>query len=116
MKSSTNTHLTCEIIGAVYSLPPGVEDNLLRIGQEALTNAVKYAHATEIHVELVYEETQCLLRVKDDGQGFEVDPISLGKGFGLLGMTERAERIGGELIIQSQPSQGTEVSVIVNRE
>lgn len=116
MKLSTETHLTCEVIGTAYSLSPDIENNLLRIGQEALTNAIRYAHATEIHIELVYDQTQCLLRVKDDGQGFEVDHICPGKGFGLLGMSERAEHIGGELIIQSQPGQGTEIIIIVNRE
>ncbi|MBW4444834.1 MAG: CHASE2 domain-containing protein [Plectolyngbya sp. WJT66-NPBG17] len=116
MKSSTDTHLTCEIIGAAYALSPDVENHLLRIGQEALTNAVKYAHATEIHVELVWEESQCLLRIKDDGQGFDVNQISCIKGFGLLGMSERVEQIRGELIIHSQPNQGTEVVVIVSRE
>ena len=116
MKSSTDTNLTCEVIGIAYSLSPNVENHLLRIGQEALTNTVKYAHATEIQVELVYEDTQCILRVKDNGQGFELNQISSGKGFGLLGMSERAEHIGGELIIHSQPGQGTEVIIIVNRE
>jgi PAS domain S-box-containing protein len=116
MRSSTNTRIACEIVGAVYTLSADVENNLLRIGQEALTNAIKYAYATEIHVELVYEETQCLLRVKDDGQGFEVDQVYPTKGFGLLGMSERVEQIGGELVIHSQPNQGTEVVVIVNRE
>jgi PAS domain S-box-containing protein len=116
MKSSTNTHITCEIIGVVYALSPDVENNLLRIGQEALTNATKYAQATAIKVELVYEETQCLLKIKDDGQGFEVDQVYPTKGFGLLGMSERVEQIGGELIIHSQPDQGTEIIVIVNRE
>ncbi|MEP1078759.1 PAS domain S-box protein [Leptolyngbya sp. PL-A3] len=115
MKSSTNTNLTCEIIGTAYALSPDIENHLLRIGQEALTNAIKHAHATEIHVELVCEETQCLLRVKDDGQGFEVNQFASDKGFGLLGMSERVERIGGELIIRSQPGQGTEIVVIVNR-
>jgi signal transduction histidine kinase len=65
---------------------------------------------------LVYEETQCLLRVKDDGQGFAVEQFSSGRGFGLLGMSERAEQAGGELMIKSQPGQGAEVIVIVNRE
>ncbi|MEO8893017.1 MAG: histidine kinase, partial [Coleofasciculaceae cyanobacterium] len=116
MKSSINTHLNCEVVGAVYALSPNVENNLFRIGQEALTNVIKYAQATEICVELVYEETQCILRVKDNGQGFEVGQIAPGKGFGLLGMSERVEHIGGELIIQSHPGQGTEVIVIVNRE
>ncbi|BFM38385.1 AAA family ATPase [Synechocystis sp. LKSZ1] len=116
MNSSTNTHITCEIIGVIYALSPDVENNLLRIGQEALTNAIKYAHATTIHVELVYEESQCLLQIKDDGKGFEVDQVYPTKGFGLLGMSERVEQIGGELIIRSQPDRGTEIIVIVNRE
>ncbi|QDL06805.1 hypothetical protein DP113_01775 [Brasilonema octagenarum UFV-E1] len=115
MKSSTDIHLHCEVIGTAYPLSPNVENNLLRIGQEALTNAIKYANAHEICIELVYEHKQCLLRVKDDGQGFEIDNISF-RGFGLLGMSERTERIGGELIINTQPTQGTEVVVIVNRE
>lgn len=116
MQVSSQTQLTYEVIGAAYALAPHVENHLLRIGQEALTNAVKYAHATEIHIELVYEETQCFLRVKDNGQGFDVAQVSLERGFGLVGMSERAERMNGELIIQSQPGQGTEVIVIVNRE
>jgi PAS domain S-box-containing protein len=115
MKSSTETHLTCHVMGIPYSLAPDVENNLLRIGQEALTNAIKYAHADTIQVELVYEETQCLLRIQDNGQGFKVDQISASTGFGLLGMSERAEHISGELIIKSQPGQGTEIVVIVNR-
>lgn len=115
MKSSTDTHIICEVIGTAYSSSPDVENNLLRIGQEALTNAIKYAHATEIQVELVYEEMQSCLRIRDNGQGFDTNQITMNQGFGLLGMSERAERIGGELIIKSQPGQGTEIVVIVNR-
>jgi PAS domain S-box-containing protein len=116
MQVSSQTHLTCEIIGVIYPLAPYIENHLLRIGQEALTNAVKYAHATTIYLELVYEERQCFLRVKDDGQGFDVTQVSLEQGFGLVGMSERAEQMNGELSIQSQPGQGTEIIVTVNRE
>ncbi len=116
MRSSTNTNITCTIIGAACSLAPDVENHLLRIGQEALTNAIKHAHATETHIELVCEESQCVLRVKDNGQGFDVKQILPGKGFGLLGMSERVEQIGGELFIHSQPGQGTEIVVIVSWE
>jgi PAS domain S-box-containing protein len=115
MQASTAIHITCEISGTAYALPPDVENHLLRIGQEALTNAIKYAHATEIRLELVCEQTQCLLRVKDNGQGFAVEQNALGRGFGLLGMSERAEQMGGTLSIKSQPWQGTEVVVIVSR-
>ncbi|MEG4031061.1 MULTISPECIES: PAS domain S-box protein [unclassified Microcoleus] len=103
-----------EIEGAVYSLPTEVENNLLRIGQEALTNAIRYANADEIRVELVYNRDQFCLRVRDNGQGFGVGSISASEGFGLLGMSERAERIGAQLTIRSQPGQGTEIIVTVN--
>ena len=93
-----------------------MENHLLRIGQEALTNAIKYANASQILVELMYDNAQCLLCVKDDGQGFGVGNISSLDGFGLLGMSERAEQIGAQLTIQSQPGQGTEIVVIFNRE
>ncbi|BDI19309.1 hypothetical protein ANSO36C_51110 [Nostoc cf. commune SO-36] len=115
MRSTTDTALICETQGTAYSLPTEVENNLLRIGQEALTNAIKYACAGEIRVELVYNETQCILRVKDDGRGFGVGSIPLSGGFGLLGMSERAERIGAQLTIQSQPGQGTEIIATINR-
>jgi PAS domain S-box-containing protein len=116
MRSTTDTALICETQGTAYSLPTEVENNLLRIGQEALTNAIKYASAGEIRIELVYNETQCILRVKDDGRGFGVGSIPLSGGYGLLGMSERAERINAQLTIQSQPGQGTEIIVTINRE
>jgi PAS domain S-box-containing protein len=116
MKSSADTQLVCERVGTAYPLQPEVESNLLRIGQEALTNAIKYAHASVIHIELVYEREQFVLRVKDNGQGFEVSSISLSGSFGLLGITERAKRIGGELTIHSQLGRGTEIVVAVHQE
>jgi signal transduction histidine kinase len=115
MRASANTDVTYQIKGTAYPMPAEVENNLLRIGQEALTNAIKYADAGKIRVELVYENTQCILRVKDDGRGFGVSSIPDIGGFGLLGMSERAEQLGAQLRIQSQPGQGTEIVVIVNR-
>ncbi|WP_242054145.1 PAS domain S-box protein [Nostoc sp. FACHB-888] len=116
MRSTTDTALICETQGTAYSLPTEMENNLLRIGQEALTNAIKYACAGEIRVELVYNQTQCILQIKDNGRGFGVGSIPLSGGFGLLGMSERAERIGAQLTIQSQLGQGTEIIVTINRE
>ena len=114
--AATDTTLYYEIKGAVYSLPTEVESNLLRIGQEALTNVIRHANADEIRVELVYDRDQFCLRVKDDGQGFGVGSIPSSEGFGLIGMSERAERIGAQLTIRSQPGQGTEIIITVNRE
>ncbi len=114
--AAMDTTLYYEIEGAVYALPTEVENNLLRIGQEALTNAMRHANADEIRVELGYDRHQVCLRVKDNGQGFGVGSIPSSEGFGLLGMSERAERIGAQLTIRSQPGQGTEIIVTVNQE
>ncbi|MEG4248380.1 PAS domain S-box protein [Microcoleus sp. Pol10D4] len=114
--AAMDTTLYYEIEGTVYSLPTEVESNLLRMGQEALTNAIRYANADEIRVQLVYDRDQFCLRVKDNGQGFGVGSIPSSEGFGLLGMSERAERIGAQLTIRSQPGQGTEIIVTINRE
>jgi PAS domain S-box-containing protein len=114
MRAAIDTALCYEIKGTAYPLPVEVESNLLRMGQEALTNAIKHANAGKIRVELVYENAQCILRVQDNGQGFGVGNLPNGR-FGLLGMSERAERIGAQLMIRSQPEQGTEIVVIVNR-
>lgn len=116
MRSTTDTALMYETQGTAYSLPSEVENNLLRIGQEALTNAIKHAQSSEIRVELTYENTRCVLQVKDDGRGFGMGDTSLSSGFGLLGMSERAANIGAQLTIQNQPEQGTEIVVTVNRE
>jgi len=113
--AAMDTTLYYEIEGAVYALPSEVESNLLRIGQEALTNAIRHAHADEIRVELTYDRDQVCLRVKDNGQGFGVGSIPSSEGFGLLGMSERAERIDAQLTIGSQPGRGTEIIVTVNR-
>ena len=115
MQSSTETRLTCKIVGTPYILPPDTENNLLRIGQEAFTNAIKYSHANEIRVELVYEVTSCCLRVEDNGRGFEINDTAVSRGFGLMSMTERAEHIGAQLSINSHLGQGTKVSASVRR-
>ncbi|MFN6487380.1 MULTISPECIES: AAA family ATPase [unclassified Nostoc] len=112
---SIATQIVYEVMGTPYPLSSDLENNLFRIGQEALTNAIKHAKASEIHIELIYEPTQCSLRIQDDGQGFEVENQAMQNGFGLLGMAERAERISAELKIQSDLGQGTEIMVSINR-
>ena len=116
MDSSITTQIVYKVIGTTYPLSSDLENNLFRIGQEALTNAIKYAKAHEIRIELVYEPTQCILRIKDNGQGFDVENQAMRNGFGLLGMAQRAERIRAELKIQSHLGQGTEIVVSIDRE
>jgi len=116
LDSSIATQIVYEVIGTTYPLSYDLENNLFRIGQEALTNAIKYAEAHEIRIELVYEPTQCILRIKDNGQGFDIENQAMRNGFGLLGMAQRAERIKAELKIQSHLGQGTEIVVSIDRE
>ena len=81
--------------GIPYALPAGIEHCLLRIGQEAIANAVKHALAQEIDVELSFEAEQVRLRVRDDGRGFDPSISGMGR-FGIIGMRERAEKVQGD--------------------
>lgn len=102
-----------EIDGTPRPLPPDHEAALLRIGQEALTNAIRYAQPKHITVQLRYAPECVLLCVRDDGKGFDLGTMisRAGNGFGLLGMRERAAGLAGSLAIDSKPGEGTEVSV-----
>jgi PAS domain S-box-containing protein len=115
MFAHTTVRVVCETFGEPYPLPQEVESNLLRIGQEALTNAFKYANASEVRIELRYEASQCSLQIRDNGQGFESSSLTVGRGFGLLGMTERVERIGAKLTIESQLGRGTDIIARIQR-
>jgi signal transduction histidine kinase len=98
-----------EIEGTPYPLPPGHEDALLRIGQEAITNAVRHAAATEVRHRLRFGPGWITLTIVDNGVGFDVADRA-GKGFGLTSMRERVAALGGSLSIDSRPGKGTEVS------
>jgi signal transduction histidine kinase len=104
---------THEIDGTPRPLPPDHEGALLRIGQEALTNAIRHAHPKRVAVQLRYTPECVTLCVRDDGRGFDVGAMATraGSGFGLLGMRERAAVLAGSLAIDSKPGEGTEVSV-----
>jgi signal transduction histidine kinase len=99
--------------GTARPMPEIVEENLLRIAQEALTNVIKHARATEVTISLAFEPQQVSLQVQDNGIGFNLATCAgPGEGhFGLLGMSERAKRIGGRFVPLSQPGQGTSIQV-----
>jgi signal transduction histidine kinase len=85
-----------------------LETGVYRIIQEALTNAAKHAGASHVVVELLEHDGSVSVKVSDDGPGFDAE-VSAG-GFGLPGMRERAELLGGDLTIKSAPGQGTTIS------
>src|SRR5208282_4080480 len=84
-----------------------------RIGQEALANIIKHSGATHVDIELQFEQQQVCLQVKDNGTGFDLDKaVGPSEGhFGLLGMSERAKRLGGRFSLSSKPEEGTSVRV-----
>jgi signal transduction histidine kinase len=102
----------CTIEETQYPLPSHVETNLLRIAQEAFVNALKHARASAIQVELTFGSQAVSLCVRDNGQGFNPELLR-GQGFGLVGMRERIQSLGGQLTIASQPGQGTEVIAVI---
>jgi signal transduction histidine kinase len=97
--------------GVARELPPAWDENLLRIGQEALTNAIRHGHARRIVMELDFFHDSVLLRLKDDGPGF--DSNSAFDGLGLAGIRARVSSMGGQLSIESAAGSGTTISVSV---
>lgn len=93
-----------------------IETACFRIVQEAITNAARHAHARHVAVTVVTNRDHILLSVHDDGRGFEVKKAqqhtATGGGFGLLGMTERAQLVGGQLRIDSSPERGTSIEAV----
>jgi signal transduction histidine kinase/ligand-binding sensor domain-containing protein len=99
--------------GTPRQTPPNVGEQLLRIGREAVTNAVRHASAREVRMQLEYEPDAVVLRVSDDGHGF--DPVSTPQHqhYGLMSMRERASEIGGVVTIASSAGHGTEITAVV---
>jgi signal transduction histidine kinase len=98
------------VTGRARRLAPVIENNVLRLGQEAITNATKHAQARNLRVSLEFGEREFCLAVRDDGRGFDTANASNGGGgFGLVGMRERATELKGALDVRSRPGEGTEV-------
>ena len=93
--------------GAVGALGEAIDTTVYRVTQEALSNATRHAKATSVRVRLVATAKELVLEVEDDGCGF--DPSMPTRGLGLLGATERAAMLGGELQLSATPGAGTRV-------
>src|SRR5271156_118291 len=87
------------------------ENNLLRIGQELVTNAIRHSKSSTFDVMLAFETTEILLDVRDNGSGF--DPAKGHDGFGIRGIRERVSEMGGTLTIQSAEGTGTVISIVL---
>ncbi len=102
--------------GMARRLDGTLEEQLLRIGQEAVSNAVRHGAASTIHMELCFDHAAVRLRVSDDGCGFDPDrPAPHAEGhWGIAGMRERAARVGAQLRLESQPGAGTTVEALAS--
>ena len=104
--SSAKVYL--QVKGTYRPVAPKIEEELLRIGQEAVANAVRHAAATRIDVQLIYEAARVSLRVEDDGRGFEPRPARAERKviIGIRGMQERAGEIDAALVLESSARRG----------
>jgi signal transduction histidine kinase/ligand-binding sensor domain-containing protein len=113
VNSTTNVKANLQVFGTRRPLPSKVEDELVKIGQEAIANAVRHANAKHVNVDLSFDSRKLVLAVTDDGRGFS--PESNGSGsdghYGLRGMRERAEQIKADLKVESAPGRGTSILV-----
>ncbi|MDP2675634.1 MAG: cache domain-containing protein, partial [Dehalococcoidia bacterium] len=105
------------VTGEEKRLPAEVETALFRIGQEAISNIAWHAQASNVLLGLDFGDGNVALEVEDDGVGFDVagltESADQGRGWGILGMRERASLLGGTLQITSEPANGTRVKVTV---
>jgi len=105
--------LNLSIADELPSLSPDVEQCIYRVAQEAVTNVAKHAKAKTLTVNLESTEEKVTLTVHDDGVGFDLDKKDKANDYGLEGMQERAQLVGGKLTVTSKPDEGTTVKLVV---
>ncbi len=114
---STGIDATVKVIGKEGRLLSEIEAIIFRVTQECITNIIKHANAVNMVIELQYDTNRLILRIEDDGRGFEVskpmNPYNPRRGMGLLGIKERIGLLGGSLNITSKPGSGTLIEIAV---
>src|SRR5439155_13430540 len=111
MTAGTEFRVEFATHGEPRPLVPSTEENLLRIHQEIVANALKHWRATAIRAALSFDEKTVRLEVHDDGGGFDVSMAH--DGLVLLGIRERVSQMCGELVIESRPGAGTRIGVVL---
>jgi signal transduction histidine kinase/streptogramin lyase len=113
--SATSVHYSVTVTGHPIPLIPTAADDIYRIAREALTNAARHAQASRVDVEITYTSAEFRLVIRDDGNGFDLarrEAPGHERHFGLTGMRERAQRIGGTLALRTEKSAGVEIEVV----
>src|SRR5258705_5899494 len=111
MTTGTSMKAKLSLQGEPQKLSPELETNVLRFGQEVLTNALRHAHATQFDAQLIFDRREDRLNLRDNRHGFDLAKSH--EGFGLQGMRERAEEMGGQFSIESSEGNGTAISIVL---
>ena len=112
-EQTSNLELTRSFEAVEFNLMPEVEAQLIRIIQEALTNIRKHAKARQVFLCVRKSENNLVLEIIDDGEGFSSTDLPLVSRHGLAGMRERADLIGADFLVSSQPDQGTTIQLSI---
>jgi NarL family two-component system sensor histidine kinase LiaS len=112
-RARTGLKLDFECTIDAHHLPYEVEQELYFALREGLINAIRHSRATELNLSLTQDQTACRVDLRDNGVGFDKNSIAGGGGFGLKGMRERIEKVGGHLAIQTTPGKGTHITIEV---
>jgi len=109
------TKIDVIVEGREHPLSATTGNDVLQIGRQAITNALQHAKARNIHVLLSYSDQHFRIRVQDNGSGINEETLNIGRQghYGLAGMKERADRLGGSISIRSRVGEGTEVDLSV---
>lgn len=115
LERTTGIDVDLKIEGDVRSLPRSVQGHFNRIAQEAMSNIAQHAAAQQVKVELEVSSDYATLAISDDGVGFDLQRVSMRENgsLGLLSMRERAEMMGGALLVRTAPEQGTTITARV---
>jgi two-component system nitrate/nitrite sensor histidine kinase NarX len=108
---ATNQKISVNMPVFSVEYPANVQAQLIRIVQEALSNIRKHANAKKVEINGTFDGDLILIKIQDDGYGFSPESVEGRSRYGLRGMRERAESIGADFQITSQPGQGTIVSL-----
>jgi signal transduction histidine kinase len=113
-QAASEAAIDLKVTGTFRPLERSVEDEMLRIAQEAISNAVRHAAASEIKVVLKYDTGSLRLKVSDDGKGFAQAAAAPFGHYGMQGMKERAVAIDAKLRIESSPGNGTSIEATLS--
>ena len=106
-RARTGLKLEFECAIDAHDLPYEVEQELYFALREGIINAIRHSRATELNLSLTQNQTTCCVDLRDNGVGFDESSVAGGGGFGLKGMRERIEKVGGHLAIETAPGKGT---------